>query len=164
MAPDDAQLFVLARRLVDALTVRRWRMATAESCTGGWIAKAISDVPGSSACLECGVVTYSNAAKQRLLGVDEALLERHGAVSEAVVQAMVAGVLAMPDVDIAVAVSGIAGPGGGTADKPVGTVCIAWAGPGSLAGSEQCRFDGNREEVRRLTVERALHRLLEIAG
>lgn len=163
MTPDDTELFELARQVVAKLVARHWRLALAESCTGGWIAKVITDVPGSSACLDCGLVTYSDAAKTRLLGVDAALVGHHGAVSEPVVQAMAAGARAMPGVDIAVAVSGIAGPDGGSPDKPVGMVCIGWAGPDAQARSEQRRFDGDRDRIRRLTVQRALTSLLELA-
>jgi nicotinamide-nucleotide amidase len=164
MTPDDEQLYELARRVVAALIGRRWRMATAESCSGGWIAKAVTDVAGSSACFECGLVTYSNAAKVRLAGVDAALLETHGAVSEAVVQAMAASARALPGVDVAVAVSGIAGPDGGTPDKPVGTVCFAWATADHGVHSERRLLHGDRDQVRRLTVQRALDRVLELAG
>jgi nicotinamide-nucleotide amidase len=136
---------------------------TAESCTGGWIAKCVTDIAGSSAWLERGFVTYSNAAKQEMLGVASATLAVHGAVSEAVVAEMAAGALAHSHATVAVAVSGIAGPGGGTADKPVGTVCFAWA----LAGRVEvatCRFAGDREQVRRDSVVHALAGLIGRLG
>ena len=159
MLPSDRDLEALAMRLGRALIVREWRVSTAESCTGGWIAKALTDVPGSSQWFDSGVVSYSNAAKEQLLGVPRELLEAHGAVSEAVVRAMAEGVRARIGVDLAIAVSGIAGPGGGTADKPVGTVWFAWATPQGT--SAECReFGGDREAVRRFSVAHALERLL----
>ncbi len=164
MNAGDQGLYALARSVIDSLRASGLRAAAAESCTGGWIAKAITDVPGSSDCFTCGLVTYSDQAKTRLLGVDAALIEAHGAVSEPVVQAMATGAMALPDVDVAVAVSGVAGPGGGSAEKPVGTVCIAWAGRERVVHSERLHFDGDREQIRRLTVQRALLHLLNVAG
>ncbi|MFW6259164.1 MAG: CinA family protein [Halochromatium sp.] len=136
------------------------RLATAESCTGGWIAKCITDVAGSSAWLDRGFVTYSNAAKQEMLGVAEATLAAWGAVSEAVVAEMAGGAIAHSQASIAVAVSGIAGPGGGTATKPVGTLCFGWALPEGIA-VETRYFAGDREQVRRQAVAHALRGLLE---
>jgi nicotinamide-nucleotide amidase len=135
------------------------RLTTAESCTGGWIAKCLTDVPGSSAWFEGGVVSYSNAAKTALLGIPGGLIEAQGAVSQSVVEAMARGVLSQGDADLAVAVSGVAGPGGGSADKPVGTVWLAWA-TATECGSERRQFSGNREDVRRETVAAALQALL----
>jgi len=135
-------------------------MAAAESCTGGWIAKCCTDRAGSSAWFERGFVTYSNAAKTDLLGVDAALLERAGAVSEAVARAMAAGALGRSAADVALAVTGIAGPDGGTPDKPVGTVWFAWAVGGPVA-AECVRFEGGREAVRRQSVRYALEGLLD---
>jgi nicotinamide-nucleotide amidase len=159
MLPSDRDLEALAMRLGRALLVREWRVSTAESCTGGWIAKALTDVPGSSQWFDSGVVSYSNAAKEQLLGVPRELLEAYGAVSEPVVRAMAEGVRARIGVDLAIAVSGIAGPGGGTADKPVGTVWFAWATPQGTTA--ECReLGGDRDAVRRLSVAHALERLL----
>ena len=124
---DHKPLLQLAAELGDALQLRQWRVATAESCTGGGIAAAITAIPGSSNWFEYGLVTYANAAKQHLLGVDSETLSNEGAVSENVVRQMAAGTLSLTGADIAVAVSGIAGPGGGSAEKPVGTVWFAWA-------------------------------------
>ncbi|HET7674342.1 MAG TPA: nicotinamide-nucleotide amidohydrolase family protein, partial [Gammaproteobacteria bacterium] len=121
-APDDVALSRLAVRLGDVLSACHWRLATAESCTGGWIAKLVTDVPNSSSWLERGFVTYSNPAKVSMLGVTEATLAVHGAVSEQTAREMAAGALARSEADIACAVTGIAGPGGGSEDKPVGTV------------------------------------------
>lgn len=131
-------------------------MATAESCSGGWIAKAMTDLAGSSAVFEAGVVTYSNAAKQRLLGVPADVLADQGAVSEACALAMVEGLLEAIDAELGVAVTGIAGPDGGTGDKPVGTVWIAWKRRGEAATARCHRFDGDRMQVRLRTVETAL--------
>lgn len=154
--------YVLAEQLGQALLARGWRVSTAESCTGGGIASAITDVPGSSGWFDMGFVTYSNDAKQRLVGVDIDTLRAHGAVSEAVVAQMARGALAAAQADIAVAVSGIAGPSGGSADKPVGTVCFAWATADALH-ARTLYFDGDRAQVRRQTVQHALSGLLHLA-
>ena len=149
----------LANVLVRELTAQGKTLATAESCTGGWVAKTITDVPGSSAIFGEGVVSYSNAAKERLLGVPADLLAEHGAVSEPVVKAMAEGVLTRSGADFGVAVSGIAGPDGGTKDKPVGSVWFAWAlrhNGGVVVASDYQRFPGDREDVRRLSVVHAL--------
>lgn len=147
--------------LADLLQQKRWMMATAESCTGGMIAAACTDLAGSSAWFERGLVTYSNAAKTELLGVDAALIAEHGAVSEPVARAMAAGALAHSQAQVAVAVTGVAGPGGGSADKPVGTVWFGFALPGLLI-SEVMLFDGDRAAVRRATVHHALTRLIAL--
>ena len=134
-------------------------VCTAESCTGGWIAKALTDVPGSSAAFGYGIVSYSNGAKESMLGVHNLTLEQHGAVSEEVVREMAEGALAISGADIAVAVSGVAGPEGGTDDKPVGTVWFAWtarAPSGAGTRTELRRFEGDRDSVRKLTVVHAL--------
>ena len=163
-APTDVDLQQLARSVGDRLLARAETLVTAESCTGGWIAKACTDVAGSSRWLQGGVVAYSNSLKVALLDVREGLLAQHGAVSEPVVRAMAAGALACTGSTVAVAVSGVAGPDGGTADKPVGTVWLAWAWrekDGSLRTETRCeRFPGGRDEVRRWTVRCALERLL----
>jgi len=139
-------------------------VSTAESCTGGWIAKAITDVPGSSAVIGFGIVSYSNDAKVSLLGVQDSTLEAHGAVSEAVVEQMAAGVLQLSGADIAVSVSGIAGPDGGSIEKPVGTVWFGWArrdGASMLTESDRQLFGGDRDAVRAQTVIHALRGLAE---
>ncbi len=138
-------------------------MATAESCTGGLIAAACTDLAGSSNWFERGFVTYSNEAKSEMLGVDAALISRSGAVSEAVARAMAQGAVAHSRAQTAVAVTGVAGPGGGSADKPVGTVWFAWATPAGTA-SEMRRFDGDRAAVRQATVDHALRGLLQRLG
>jgi len=156
----DKTLETLAHALGQRLHQRGLTLVTAESCTGGWIAKAVTDIPGSSGWLERGFVTYSNAAKQDLLGVAPEILVRHGAVSEATVTQMALGALANSPADVAIAVSGIAGPDGGTPDKPVGTVWLAWALPGQGVLSRCEHFAGDREAVRRQTVRRALEILI----
>ena len=134
-------------------------LATAESCTGGWIAKVITDVAGSSEWFDRGFVTYSNESKQEMLQVSSKALDQHGAVSQPVVEQMVEGALLNSKADTAVAVSGIAGPGGGTEEKPVGTVWLAWGRKGSATRSICRHFPGNRDEVRMQTVIAALQGL-----
>ncbi len=151
----------LARRLGERLLERGMRLVTAESCTGGWVAKVATDIPGSSGWFERGFVTYSNAAKQELLGVSAATLAAQGAVSEAVVKEMVRGALDASHADLALAVSGIAGPGGGSEEKPVGMVWIAWGTKGRAPRARVAVFDGDREAVRRQAVEAALQGALE---
>ena len=136
-------------------------MTSAESCTGGLIAAACTDLAGSSNWFERGFVSYSNAAKTELLGVDAALIARHGAVSEEVARAMAQGAIARSRAQVAVAVTGVAGPSGGSAAKPVGTVWFGWATPAGLV-SEMRRFDGDRRQVREATVQYALHRLVTL--
>ncbi len=154
----------LATKLVETLAAAGKSVATAESCTGGWIAKSLTDVPGSSECFAYGIVSYSNGAKEALLGVQPATLAEHGAVSEPVVREMAEGVLKLAGADFAVAVSGVAGPGGGSADKPVGTVWFAWArrrGAGCDLFAERRQYNGDRREVREQSVVTALEGVLE---
>lgn len=153
----------LAGRLGVRLKKRKLMLATAESCTGGWVAQAVTSISGSSNWFERGFVTYSNAAKKELLGVRSATLARHGAVSEAIAREMAAGALRRSRAQIAVAVTGIAGPGGGTRKKPVGLVCFAWATKKGGAQSATRRFAGGRDTVRRRSVAFALQGLLERA-
>lgn len=150
----------LSQRVGAALERRSLVLATAESCTGGWAAKLVTDTPGSSAWFDCGFVTYSNAAKQALLGVQAETLDAHGAVSEPTVREMAEGTLARSRADIAVAVSGVAGPGGGSEDKPVGTVCLAWAVRDGFTRTETVYLEGDREAVRRQAVVHALEGVL----
>ena len=161
--PTDRELEELALKLGRALEKRGWRLAAAESCTGGWIGKAVTDVAGSSHWFEGGIVAYSNAAKIGLLGVPGDVVAAHGAVSEETVRAMAEGARSRFAADLAVAVSGVAGPGGGTADKPVGTVHFAWAAPGGVTAARRI-FAGSRESVRRQTVALALERLIELVA
>lgn len=152
----DASLIVQAQAVAEALLVRGQTMVTAESCTGGWIAKVLTDIAGSSQWFECGVVAYSYEAKEALLGVSPQTLQRTGAVSEETVVEMVSGALARYGAGIAVAVTGVAGPSGGTSDKPVGTVWIGWKRRGGYARAQLFHFSGDREAVRRQTVAAAL--------
>lgn len=154
-------LEALAARLGEALRARGWQLAAAESCTGGWAAQAITAIAGSSAWFDRGFVTYSNAAKCELLGVRETTLATHGAVSEPTVREMALGALAHSQAQAALAISGIAGPGGGSPDKPVGTVCFAWALPGGVVETTTRHFDGDRRDVRAQSVAFALQGLLE---
>lgn len=163
MIPDDDRLLKSAREVGMWLAARDEKLATAESCTAGWIAKAITDVPGSSDWFIAGIASYADAAKTALLGVPEALLKAEGAVSEAVVEAMARGALERTGADRAVAVSGIAGPAGGTEEKPVGMVWFAWARRDEDEVSCKTRverFQGDRESIRRQTVGRALAGIL----
>jgi nicotinamide-nucleotide amidase len=157
MSAGEDDLETLVRQLGELLLAREARLATAESCTGGWIAKCLTDVPGSSGWFEYGFVTYGNNAKQTMLAVDPDLIERHGAVSKEVAEAMATAARAVSGADMAVAVTGIAGPEGGTDDKPVGTVWLAWLGPGRRAATRMMRFDGDRNDIRRQTVIAALN-------
>lgn len=156
---DDADIRALSETLVAALIAEKNTLATAESCTGGWIAKAITDVAGSSAVFGYGVVSYSNDAKTAMLGVPGTVLTDHGAVSETTVRAMAEGVVSVSGADFGLAVSGIAGPDGGTADKPVGTVWFAWTTcehGRTQTDADVQRFAGDRDAVRRATVLHAL--------
>jgi nicotinamide-nucleotide amidase len=152
-----------ALALADALRARGWRLASAESCTGGLIAAACTAVAGSSDWFERGFVTYSNEAKTEMLDVDAAMIARHGAVSEAVALAMAEGALRNAPVQLAVAVTGIAGPDGAVPGKPVGTVWLAWGTAGALR-AERLQLAGDRGAVREATVAAALARLLESAA
>ncbi len=150
--------------LADLLIKRGWMLATAESCTGGLIAGACTERPGSSQWLDCGFVTYSNRAKSAMLDVPAALIAEHGAVSEPVARAMAQGAVAQSQAQVSVAVTGVAGPDGGSATKPVGTVWFGWhiGGPGGQVHSEVMRFDGDRHAIRQATVAHALHRLVQL--
>lgn len=161
MSSSDKDLEALALKVGRALVVRGVRLATAESCTGGWIAKALTDVPGSSDWFDGGVVSYSNTSKTAMLGVSEQTLRQHGAVSEQTVREMAEGARERFAAALAVAVSGIAGPTGGSPGKPVGTVYFAWATPGGTTVAKR-QFSGGREAVRRQTVALALERLVDL--
>jgi nicotinamide-nucleotide amidase len=154
--PTDADLLALAEQAAAEVMQRKLMLVTAESCTGGWIAKTLTDLPGSSAWFDAGVVTYSYEAKEALLGVNPRTLEQFGAVSEEAALEMVSGALARFGAGIAVAVTGIAGPSGGTVDKPVGTVWIGWKRRGGYGHAKLFHFPGDREDVRRQTVAAAL--------
>jgi nicotinamide-nucleotide amidase len=153
----------LATRVGRRLKAKKRLLVSAESCTGGWVAQAITSIAGSSAWFERGFVTYSNAAKRELLGVKAATLRKYGAVSEETAREMARGALARSRSTLALAVTGVAGPGGGSPQKPVGTVCFAWIYKNKLR-SETQHFSGNREGVRRKSVIRALEGVLETLG
>lgn len=156
----DTYIAQLVRKTARELLARGWKLGLAESCTGGWIAHCCTDLAGSSAWFERGFVTYSDEAKAQMLGVDPAAIREHGAVSRDVAEQMAAGVRNKAPVDASIAVTGIAGPDGGTAEKPVGTVWFAWTAGDEGVSSECRRFDGDREAVRRQTVIHALEGLL----
>ncbi len=161
---DTSTSLPLVTQLAQALTGRGWMMTTAESCTGGLIAGACTELAGSSLWFDRGVVTYSNEAKVDLLGVPAELIAQHGAVSEPVAMAMAQGALARSKAQIAVAVTGVAGPGGGSPDKPVGTVWLAWACHDGLVQAERHVFGGDRAAVRSATVRCALQGVLHRSG
>jgi len=158
----NSQAHFLLQQVADALLARDWLSVTAESCTGGGIAAVLTDIAGSSQWFERGFVTYSNQSKQEMLGVRDETLVKHGAVSEVTVAEMAAGALAHSGAQIAVAVSGVAGPSGGTPDKPVGMVCLAWQAEGAAPVVCTEYFSGDRAAVRAKTVERALRGMLEL--
>jgi nicotinamide-nucleotide amidase len=159
--PKDTEFEELVHVLAGRLNGRSWKLATAESCTGGWIAKCCTDLAGSSSWFERGFVTYSNEAKTELLGVDPAILQAEGAVSATVALQMVEGARRFSGVDVAVAVTGVAGPAGGTDDKPIGTVWFGWVVKGGVPDAEVLHFTGDRDAVRRQTVAHALRGLLD---
>lgn len=147
-------------KLAQLMLDRNWRMATVESCTGGWIAQSLTSLSGSSDWFDCGLVTYSNRAKERFAGVSQELIAAHGAVSAEVALAMAAGTRSRIDVEVAVAVTGIAGPSGGSEQKPVGTVYIAWEIAGRDPLVERFHFHGDREAIRRQSVATAIEELI----
>lgn len=153
----------ICQSLAERLTSNGLKLATAESCTGGMIAAACTDLPGSSAWFDRGFITYSNAAKTELLAVEERLLRRAGAVCEGVARAMVLGALSHSQAQVAISVTGVAGPTGGSPAKPVGTVWFGFAAPGQVV-TEKRHFEGDRAQVRTATVHHALKRLLELLG
>jgi len=155
------ELETLSARLGQRLLARGEWLTAAESCTGGWLAQSVTAIAGSSGWFERGFVTYSNAAKVEMLGVPETTLERHGAVSEATARAMAQGALAHSHADWAVAITGIAGPAGGSPEKPVGTVCFAWAWQGGACLAQTCHWSGDRAAVREQSVHHALQVLLD---
>lgn len=158
----DTQLYRLAEQVGEALGSRGLMLATAESCTGGWVAAAVTMVPGSSKWFERGFVTYTYISKREMLGVSADTLAVYGAVAEPTVREMARGALAASHAQIAVAVSGTAGPGGGTLEKPVGTVCFAWSAKDGEARSETQHFAGDREAVRKQSVAHALEGVLRL--
>lgn len=160
----DAKLNSLTTKIGQLLQEQKLHLVTAESCTGGLVAASITAIPNSSQYFERGFVTYSNVAKQELLGVQASTLETHGAVSEATAREMAEGALQNSKAEIALAVTGIAGPGGGSSQKPVGTVCFAWARVGTQTITDTHFFIGDRTEVRWQATEYLLSKLLEQLG
>jgi nicotinamide-nucleotide amidase len=158
----DAELNTLSTEVGNALSARQLVLACAESCTGGWISEVVTAMAGSSGWFDCGFVTYSNAAKQAMLGVGAETLKAHGAVSEETALAMAQGALAHSAAQVALAVTGVAGPGGGSSGKPVGTVCFAWCRVGQAGFSNTRHFSGDREAIRRQTVIYSLRGLLAL--
>lgn len=158
----EQTLYRLSEKAGALLKQRAMALTTAESCTGGWVGQAITSVAGSSGWYDRGFITYTNPSKQDMLGVSSDTLERFGAVSEQTVREMAAGALARSSAQVAIAVSGIAGPAGGTPDKPVGTVCFAWAVKGGLIRTETHRLSGPREAVRRQSVRIALEGVIAL--
>lgn len=163
--PDDVALLELARQTGQTLKNNGLKLVSAESCTGGWIGQIVTAIPGSSIWYDCGFITYSNLAKQQLLRVQPQTLTQFGAVSEQIAREMAQGALTMSQAQVAVSVTGIAGPTGGSTEKPVGTVCFAWILENSFttaANSKTCRFCGDREAIRRQSVATALQGTLEL--
>lgn len=159
--PGEAAFSQMLEKLAHVLSAKGWHLATAESCTGGWIAKCCTDQAGSSAWFDRGYVTYSDQAKQQMLGVDVETLQSSGAVSQIVARKMAEGARRVGGVDVALSVTGIAGPGGGSANKPVGTVWFGWSIGDQETRTEVMRFAGDREAVRHQTVSHSLRRLLD---
>jgi nicotinamide-nucleotide amidase len=157
-----ADLDRLALRVAERLAQAKQKLVTAESCTGGWVAQVVTSVAGSSAWFERGFVTYSNDAKRELLGVPPEVLEKHGAVSEETAREMARGALARSKGTIALSITGVAGPAGGSAAKPVGTVCFGWARRDAEPLTQTRVFRGDRESVRRQSVVHALEKVLEL--
>lgn len=158
------ELEALAAKLGALLLANGEKLATAESCTGGWVAQCLTAISGSSDWFERGFVTYSNEAKQEMLGVEPETLLKHGAVSETTASAMAAGALRHSHANWALSITGIAGPAGGSLEKPVGSVCFGWVGPDGRVEVESCFFPGSREEIRSQSVAHALTGLLERAS
>ena len=153
---NEALLEQAAKQLSQILSARGERLATVESCTGGWVAKLLTDLPGSSAVLEGGFVTYSNQAKQRMVGVSVDTLARYGAVSEQTAAEMAQGALIHSEAEFALSITGVAGPDGGSEEKPVGMVCFGWANREGLLNTETCNFSGDRQSIRAQSVLHAL--------
>ncbi len=160
----DEELHQLAHDLGEKLLVRGWMLATAESCTGGWVGQLLTSLPGSSQWYERDFITYADTAKIEMIDVPEATLAAHGAVSEETASAMASGALTHSHAQAALAISGIAGPSGGTPQKPVGLVCYGWALTDGTIMSSTCRLGGDREEIRSRAVAAALRGLIDLVG
>ncbi|MDO7598097.1 MAG: nicotinamide-nucleotide amidohydrolase family protein [Pseudomonadota bacterium] len=159
----DAELLQFTSQVAQRLLAVNWRLSVSESCTGGWLGKCCTDLAGSSTWFERGFITYSNQAKQDLLHVKESTIQQFGAVSEQTASEMVQGALAESMADISVAITGVAGPDGGTIDKPVGTVWFAWVTKYSVVKTQCCHFEGDRESIRRQAVKLALQGIIKNA-
>nr|CAA6826202.1 MAG: Damage-inducible protein CinA [uncultured Thiotrichaceae bacterium] len=159
---EKGALEILVHSIADLLEAAELRLSAAESCTGGWISTLCTDLPGSSGWFECGFVTYSNESKQEMLEVSDLTLDTYGAVSEEIAAEMVRGAIANSRADVAVSVTGIAGPGGATEDKPVGMVCFGWLVPALGVKTSTMYFDGDRKSVRRQSVEHSLQVLSDL--
>ena len=159
----DAELLQFTSQVAQRLLKVDWRLSVAESCTGGWLGKCCTDLAGSSTWFDRGFITYSNQAKQDLLHVKELTIQQFGAVSEQTASEMVQGALAESMADISVAITGIAGPDGGTVDKPVGTVWLAWVTKNSVVKTQCCHFMGDRDSIRRQAVKLALQGIIKNA-
>jgi nicotinamide-nucleotide amidase len=162
MSPSEQELRDLAEQLGECLIARGMKLASAESCSGGWLAKIITDIPGSSAWFTGSVVSYSNEAKQSLLGVSADTLAEFGAVSGDTVLEMSDGLFSHTDADVAVSISGIAGPEGGSEDKPIGLVWLSWGKRDKSVFANPYNFDGDREDVRKQSIKQALENLLDL--
>ncbi len=162
MSPSEQELVDLAEQLGECMKAKGMKLASAESCTGGWLAKIITDIPGSSAWFTGSVVSYSNTAKQSLLGVAENTLNEFGAVSGETVLEMSDGLFSHTDADVAVSISGIAGPDGGSEDKPVGLVWLSWGKRDKSVFANPFNFEGDREDVRKQSIKQALNCLLDL--
>jgi len=161
-ALSEQELRYLAEKLGQCLTEKGLKLASAESCTGGWLAKIVTDIPGSSEWFIGSVVSYSNEAKHDLLGVNEITLNEFGAVSGETVLEMSDGVFSHTDADVVVSISGIAGPGGGSDDKPVGLVWLSWGKRDKSVFATPFNFDGDREDIRKQSIKQALNNLLDL--
>ena len=164
MEQSSEKFELLTLLLAKKLHAQGWMLATAESCTGGWVAKVCTDQVGSSNWFERGFVTYTNDSKQELLGVKQSTLDRYGAVSEEVVAEMARGALDNSNAEVSLSISGIAGPGGGTPEKPVGTVCFGWCVANAGPFTETVRFEGDRDAIRSQAVVHALRGVLDAIG
>jgi nicotinamide-nucleotide amidase len=161
--PSSNDLIFLVQTMAEVLEKKQWLLASSESCTGGWLAKSCTDLAGSSAWFDCGFITYSNQSKQDLVNVSKKTLEAHGAVSEQTAVEMAEGALSYTSADISVAITGIAGPDGGTVEKPVGTVWFAWAIKNQDTKTQKYQFKGGREQVRIQAVIAALQGIIKNA-
>ncbi|PWR00512.1 damage-inducible protein CinA [Leucothrix pacifica] len=161
---NESELIQIAEQVSNVLRAHKQRLATVESCTGGWVAKLLTDLSGSSDVLDCGFVTYSNGAKQKMVDVKLETLEQFGAVSKETAAEMASGALRYSDASVSLSITGVAGPGGGTDSKPVGMVCFGWANRQELVETDTCHFEGDRNDVRMQSVAHALQGVVSRLG